>query len=336
MDCPHACLLPLSGAGELTSTQCSGLRLAPRAPQVTYGNRAYLVFNATETCPQAFSAAVYEHSPGFFLLGRALKFTVDLSSAGCACCGSFYLSSMPGYGPDGAPMPGQDGDYACVASDAKDPSGGAYARCPEVDIIEANNHALQICPHKCDAPAGHVYPSCDGGGCDVGTIYFTFLSLYGPGPNYTIDTTRPFDVTTSFGLDDAGLLVSVLTVLSQPGGVESVSFDLTDLICGTSYLENVTAPLPAGMTPVFSMWGGTGERMQWLDVPPCDVSEACVGVGAAMIVSNVSITTLPAVTMQQARPRRSDHRGPMQRVQRHDSARVPPQWGQDGWLGGGG
>lgn len=276
---------------------------------------------------------MYERSPGFYLLGRALKFTVDLSSAGCACCGSFYLSSMPGYGPDGAPMPGQDGDYTCVASDAKDPSGGAYARCPEVDIIEANNHALQICPHKCDAPNGHVYPACDGGGCDVGTIYFFFLSLYGPGPTFTIDTTRPFDVTTSFGVDGANRLSSVLTVLSQPGATADVSFDLTDLICGTSYLENVTAPLLAGMTPVFSMWGGTGERMQWLDVPPCDVNEACSGVGAAMVVSNISITTLPPDWVRRPTGRRRGGGAAVPRVHWHD-ARVPPQWGRDGWVGG--
>lgn len=281
----------------VTSSPASLGRPDATALTMTYGNRAYLVrTDATNgtACPQNFTADLFRRSPGFALLGKTLSFTVDLSTTGCACCGTFYLSSMPADGPDGAPAPGADGDFACVAADAKDPDG-AVVRCPEVDIIEANNRALQVCPHKCDAPPasdGRFYPACDGSGCAIGTVDFFFLPLYGPGAAYTINTLRPFDVATSFSTDAGGRLAGVVTVLSQAGAPADVTFDLSDFICGRDYLENVTTPMLEGMTPVWSVWGGTGARMDWLDVPPCDIAEPCSG-HAAMTISNISITTLP-------------------------------------------
>ena len=59
----------------------AGMPVAGGKVTTNHGSRGYLVAG----CPQAFSAAAY--ATRFPLLGRALNFTVDLSSVGCACNG---------------------------------------------------------------------------------------------------------------------------------------------------------------------------------------------------------------------------------------------------------
>ena len=53
------------------------------------------------------------YSPNMFqeyrLSGKTVKFTADLSSVGCSCDAAFYFVSMPGYGSNGNPTPGQWG-----------------------------------------------------------------------------------------------------------------------------------------------------------------------------------------------------------------------------------
>merc|ERR1719450_615988 len=104
----------------------------------------------------------------FKLLGRTLSFTVDLSKVGCGCNLALYLVSEPALDRSGSPEAAGDGapdfcessPYYCDANKVC----GTY--CPEVDIMEANNHVFGSTPHICDAPdaAGH-YSGCDPAGC---------------------------------------------------------------------------------------------------------------------------------------------------------------------------
>ena len=275
--------LPLSvdGAAEtwsvITNAGASGISTSNASVTMAHNDRAYIV----SQCLMAFSPDLY--AKNWRLLGRALNFTVDISSSGCACNVAFYMVSMPGFGSDQQPFPAQDGSYYCDANDVD----GNW--CPEVDIMEANTAALAVTPHTCAAPEGKHFTACDRGGCSVNS-HKASASGFGPGPAYTINSLLPFVVSTAFPVDASGALAAMTTTLSQAGA----SFVLrhTTQACGAGYLANMTAPLAKGMVPAISVWGDAGSTMNWLDVPPCDVAKACDASAAAGIFSDFSITKL--------------------------------------------
>ena len=122
--------------------------------------------------------------------------------------------------------------------------GGNF--CPEMDVMEANNAAIQTTPHKCVAPSNNWYESCDKGGCAVNS-YKVRPTSYGPGATFDIDTTKPFHMSQSFLADaTSGNLTSVVTVLSQPGKA-GLTMRHTETVCGAGYLAQLSAPLAAGM-----------------------------------------------------------------------------------------
>lgn len=110
--------------------------------------------------------------------------------------------------------------------------------------MEANTAALQVTPHTCDLPQNKYYPSCDKSGCGVNT-YKLSPSAYGPSASYSIDTTKPFTVSTEFGTT-GGQLTSVTTTLSQLGG-KNVVMSHTDSNCGSGYLQKLTDAISTGM-----------------------------------------------------------------------------------------
>ena len=52
----------------------------------------------------------------FILLGKRLRYTLDLSDVHCSCNAALYWVSMPGYGEDGKPARGEKGNYYCDAN----------------------------------------------------------------------------------------------------------------------------------------------------------------------------------------------------------------------------
>lgn len=226
-------------------------------------------------------ALTLEHNAGFSILsecvdswtpesfnrlafaGKTFSFRVDLSRVGCACNLALYLIATPGLDEFGVPNPGQDGDFYCDANEV----GGQW--CPEVDIMEANTHAFQATPHICDPPneKGH-YANCDRGGCGLNTR--DMPGSYGPGASFTIDTTKEFEVHTSFPMED-GVVMAQRTVLQQ--GERQLSLDNND--CRDS-LAGLTEVLSAGMVLRITYWGDSAETMAWMDQPPCG-EEVCSG-----------------------------------------------------------
>lgn len=185
-----------------------GVAIAGGAMTMQHDYRGYLVdLSAGDGCPQAWDPSLYDRR--LQLLGKQLNYTVDLSTSGCGCNAALYLVGMPGHNSSQQPAPGQGGDFYCDANDV----GGVW--CPEVDIAEANNMAYQATPHRCAAPTGLWYPSCDKSGCGRNTYRHCGPSCYGPGGAYTIDTTKPFVVSTSFVTDASGTLTNMTTVLAQ-------------------------------------------------------------------------------------------------------------------------
>eukprot|EP00456_Euglypha_rotunda_P058223 TRINITY_DN4833_c0_g1_i11.p1 TRINITY_DN4833_c0_g1~~TRINITY_DN4833_c0_g1_i11.p1 ORF type:complete len:308 (+),score=12.98 TRINITY_DN4833_c0_g1_i11:95-1018(+) len=211
------------------------------------------------------------------LLGRSLSFNVNLANVGCACNLALYLIQMPAYNSSNVADPTSCGNYYCDANKVC----GIY--CPEFDIMEANNRAFQTTPHKCNAPSGNYYSSCDGGGCGQNVIRID-SSAYGP--NAPINTYNTFSVKIFFGTNSGGQLSSVTTTLSQNGHTFQMIHD--DSKCGSGYLESMTDAFKSGMTLYYSYWGSDANTMSWLDIPPCDYSTSCTG-GSATISDIVQI-----------------------------------------------
>lgn len=197
----------------------------------------------------------------FKLMDKTISYTVDLSEVGCACNAALYLTSMPAYNSSQSPDPTRCEDYYCDANKVC----GIY--CPEIDLIEANNHNIHITPHSCDEPDGKYYSHCDGGGYSVGAYESDKLS-FGPSNEHVIDTTKPFKIAHTFE-SNGGSLSKITSVMSQ-GDKEYTMVHDKD-----SYVKKLTKPVMDGMAIVMSYWGVTGSQMSWLDVPPCDISTNC-------------------------------------------------------------
>lgn len=262
----------------VSGTDMSGVTVSAGAMTMQHDFRAYLV----DACPQSFSAQMY--NTRLELLGKRLNYTVDLSTAGCACNAALYLVHMPAYNSSQQPDKTRCGDFYCDANNVC----GLW--CPEMDVMEANTAAMQVTPHKCAEPTGSWYPSCDKGGCGVNTYKACGATCYGPGPRYTIDTTRPFTVSTAFyNATAGGALSAITTTVSQ--GAASFVLSHTDTACGAGYLEALTDAIGSGMVMTFSVWGGDGPTMQWLDVPPCDLSVSC-DPASQMTITAISVAGL--------------------------------------------
>jgi len=225
------------------------------------GPRFYL----SSSCVSGFGPTVFTVAK---LLGGSISFTVDISQIGCGLNAAFYLVGMP------AASAGSNGDYYCDANAV----GGTS--CSEMDLFEANRHAIQITPHGCSGG------SCDGGGCAKNTQSIT--NGFGPDSSHTINSLNPFTVTISFTKgSDGKSLTGITSVISQtpPGTTTKKSITLTHgSECGSN-LSNMGTVLTNGMVPTWSFWSGS---MSWLDNPACtsDASE----VTGNFIFSNLIVS----------------------------------------------
>jgi len=213
--------------------------VTPMSSQVKIGlgPRFYLA----NSCVSAFGPSVFS---GVKLIGGSISFTVDISQIGCGLNAAFYLVGMP------AASAGSNGDYYCDANAV----GGTS--CSEMDLFEANRHAIQITPHRCSGS------SCDGNGCAKNTQ--SISNGFGPASTYTINSLSPFTVKISFIKgSDGKTLTGITSVISQ--GSKSITLTHGSE-CGTNYLSDMGTAITAGMVPVWSYWSG---NVNWLDSPAC-------------------------------------------------------------------
>lgn len=262
----------------------AGISVDGNSVSLQHDFRAYLVNGSASACPSQFHSSMFDNK--LQLLGATLSVTVDISAFGCGCNAGFYLVSMPGMNAQGQPDPSQAGDYYCDANMV----GGTW--CPEIDLLESNTAAAQITPHRCDPPVNGYYDSCDKGGCGINTK--AQPSSFGPGASFMVDSSRPFNLSTSFATDPAtGQLQTMTSVFSQAGG-GAFSIVHADADCSSpQYLEALTGALKGGMVLTMSVWGDQGSSMSWLDVPPCDPNASCPqSNGPVMRLSAFSVTPL--------------------------------------------
>jgi len=241
-------LIQAGGANSWGPVSASGSQIT-----IGKGPRFYLA----NSCASSFGPTVFS---AVKVLGGSITFTVDISKIGCGENAAFYLLSMP------ASSAGSNGDYYCDANCV----GGSC--CTEMDLFEANRHAIQITPHHCTSATS----GCDAGGCARNTQ--SISKGFGPDSTFTINSASPFTVKISF---NGNPLTSITSVISQ----SSKSITLThDGGCGSGYLSAVGTMLGQGMVPTWSFWSGS---MGWLDSPACssDTSE----VTGSFIFSNLIV-----------------------------------------------
>jgi len=199
-------------------------------------------------------------------------------------------------------------DWEPSDTDVNTGTGNYGSCCTEMDIWEANSISQALTPHTCDPTSVVGQTRCDGeecgdnedrysgmcdrDGCDYATYRLGETDFYGPGSDFTLDSSVPLTVVTQFitdtGTDDGELIeirrlyVQNGEVVSQPEvTVNSTSYDsITDDFCKdekaafldsnddfTKFggLSSMGAAMGRGMVLVMSLWDDHFAHMLWLD-----------------------------------------------------------------------
>lgn len=233
----------------------------------------------------------------FQLLGQELTFDVDVSALPCGENGALYLSEMDA---SGGRNPYQTGgaSYGAGYCDAQCPvvtfkngtlnTAAAGYCCNEMDILESNAVASAFTPHPCADDGSN----CDKGGCGFNPYGQGFADYWAPGG--TLDTSRPFTVTTQFVTDDGtttGTLAEIRRVYRQDNqtvpsavasgsGGDAINATWCAAVDGSAAqfgnLATMGEALGRGMVLAFSIWNDVGQFMDWLDEGsngPCNSTE---------------------------------------------------------------
>ncbi|CAK0846147.1 unnamed protein product [Prorocentrum cordatum] len=274
VECPGSFDVPGYGKVELVPTGWADDDFKP----VDVSRKGQLVahMDARAYFADACTAGRYDHrqylAPN--LLGKAIKYTVDLSGAGCGCNAAFYLTSMRQN-----TKVSTCSDYYCDANNVCGES------CAEIDIMEANQFAWHSTLHTAQdhSGIGGGYGGGDSwdGPRDWGSAEF------GKGSR-CVDTTKPFEVSAAFPVDEQGTLAAMEVTLSQAGK----SCPLIVRLGSYEGMAELSEALREGMTPIVSYW--SANDMLWMDGKgqdgqgPCgaDDMDAC---GESVVLSNFSI-----------------------------------------------
>lgn len=221
----------------------------------------------------------------FQLLGQELTFDVDVSALPCGENGALYLSEMDAtggrnqYQTGGATYGSGYCDAQCPVQTFKNGTlntDSAGYCCNEMDILESNSQAAAFTPHPCADDASN----CDKGGCGFNPYSQGYHDYWAP--NGTLDTSRPFTVTTQFITDDGtttGTLSEIRRVYQQgnltvPSAISGGSGDAINATwcaavdgSATEFgnLDTMGQALGRGMVLAFSIWNDNSQFMDWLD-----------------------------------------------------------------------
>jgi len=235
--------------------------IVPTGWTAPYGAEEVEVLNGTEIRPHMNSRSYFASSctPGKYnsteytrmpLLGKTLRYTLDLGGAGCGCNAAFYLTSM-GHNTHES----ECFDYYCDANNV------CGQTCAEIDIQEANQHAFHATLHGANDSFGTAAGEGGGGPGWNGPRDWD-ENDYGPGGK-CIDSKAPYEVAVSFPTDEAtGSLKAMWVSLSQvakKGEPCRISLDISSY----DYMSEMTQELKRGMTPIVSYWAD--DDMLWLD-----------------------------------------------------------------------
>ncbi|KAI0024553.1 concanavalin A-like lectin/glucanase [Xylariomycetidae sp. FL0641] len=226
--------------------------------------------------------------------------------------GALYLTEMDATGARGD-LNAAGAGYGTGYCDAQCPVAPLFpqqanldakgACCHEMDLWEANSRATTFTPHVCSNAGMHACASvedcgslgaCDKSGCQYNNYQLGNKTFYGPGPGFTLDTTRPLTVTTQFLNDSWGGLNEIRRLYVQGGRVlanaavndpywppgDSIKMShcqaRSDFFEELGGLRQMGRALDRGMVLVFRLWSDPGQFMNWLDAGeqgPCSFTE---------------------------------------------------------------
>lgn len=238
------------------------------------------------------------------LLGGELTFDVDMSSLPCGENGALYLSEMSAtggrneYNTGGAEYGSGYCDAQCPVQTWKNGtlnSGGQGYCCNEMDILEANSMANAYTPHPCSST------DCDKGGCGFNPYAQGITNYWGPGD--TVDTSKPFTITTQFLTDDGtktGTLTEIRRQYIQNGkiianakssaGLDSITQSWCESSDGSAAtfggLTTMGQALGRGMVLIFSIWNDGSQYMNWLDSGSNGPCSSTAGNPATILAQN--------------------------------------------------
>ncbi|KAI0395265.1 glycoside hydrolase family 7 protein [Xylariaceae sp. FL0594] len=248
------------------------------------------------------------------LTGKELSFDIDATHLPCGMNSALYLGEMlPNGGksklnPGGATWGTGYCDAQCYVTPFVNGVGNVGAKgacCNEMDIWEANARSTAIAPHPCNKTGPYLCSGdecgsngvCDKIGCGWNSYRLNQHDYYGEGPEFTVDTTKPFTVVTQFPADAKGKLTGIRRLYVQDGkviksevvhkeGVPEVDWASTEYCAATGpesfkRLGGMTGfgdSLARGMVLTFSLWWDEGGFMHWLDsvtdgAGPCNATE---------------------------------------------------------------
>lgn len=254
----------------------------------------------------------------FRLKNREFAFDVDVSQLPCGLNGAVYFVEMPedggkargnaagakygtGYCDAACPhnVKFMDGEVNMLEWDEASGSGRYGHCCAEMDLWEANSHATAYTAHPCEAEGPHKCEgeacgsACDQSGCGFNSFRNGDEKFYGPGPEFTVDTTKPFTVVTQWitadGTDD-GELVDIRRIYVQDGRLITNSDaqalggeagnSLSEKYCAAAHeafgdgsafasggagFKKIGAAAERGMVLALSVWADMKSHMAWLD-----------------------------------------------------------------------
>ncbi|KAI0851563.1 glycoside hydrolase family 7 protein [Daldinia vernicosa] len=263
------------------------------------------------------------------LKNQEISFDVDVSKLICGMNGAMYLAEMNQTGARSALNPA-GARYGTGYCDAQCPNlpfingvaniDSRGACCNEMDLWEANSLASAFTAHACSQPGVYECEGdqcgtlgvCDKSGCAYNNWKMGNTTYYGPrtpppgssdngnSTRFTVDTTRPFTVTTQFLTQGnppditKGILNEVRRLYIQDGVViENAPVIARNMPPGDSLrmshcqavadnfenmggLTNTGQALDRGMVLAFSIWNDDKQFMNWLDAGnagPCTYEE---------------------------------------------------------------
>jgi len=244
---PKAAMLGISGSGELMANMGSRAYFAERCSAGTYSNEDYLALN---------------------LLGKTMRYTTDLSGAGCGCNAAMYLTSLKQNS-----NPSDCHDHYCDANNVCGQS------CAEIDIQEANQLAWHSTLHTAldRFGVGGGY----GGGDSWNGARDWNAAQYGPHAS-CIDTIAPFEVAVSFPVSGPGGTLTAMQIeLTQQGRSCPLKLSLDSYIG----MAELSQALQNGMTPIISYW--SSDKMLWMDGKGTDQQGPCATDNAKVCGNSV-------------------------------------------------
>ncbi|RBR08204.1 uncharacterized protein FIESC28_10396 [Fusarium coffeatum] len=175
--------------------------------------------------------------------------------------------------------------------------------CPEMDIWEANSISTAYTPHPCTKLTQHACEgdscggtysndryggTCDADGCDFNAYRQGNKTFYGPGSDFTVDTTKKVTVVTQFHKGSNGRLSEITRLYVQNGNVIANSQSKIAGVPGNSLTADfctkqkkvfedpddfekkgawggMSDALEAPMVLVMSLWHDHHSNMLWLD-----------------------------------------------------------------------